>query len=270
MGLAMEVVSGRVTNPGAALTALTPNTGNSFTIRNAAPGSRVHLLDAWSDASTAAGTFQIRSPQLHDNVRGIRLDAPITQPHPNLPDHFRQLLFAQDPLTLEGAGPGVGQIFVGAILLFYEDLPGVNGRFISEAELMERGKNILTVENTIATTADGNYGGEEAINAESDLLKNNVDYAILGYLVDTLCALVGWRGADTGNLRVGGPGDQLGRQYTRSWFLRLARRYGMPLIPVFNASNKANLLLDAVQLEGGADVTVTTILEELAPAAGAR
>ena len=40
----------------------------------------------------------------------------------------------------------------------------------------------------------------------------------------------------------------------------------LPLIPVFNSANKDNTLLDVVQDENGADVTVNTIVGLLSEA----
>lgn len=267
MPKALEVVTGFVTAPGATLTAWTMAAGNSLTIRNAKAGSMIRLLQIWAD-NQAAGTLRIRSPLLHDNVQGIRLDIVVSEVKPLLPYKLMQPLQPQDVFVAEQSGSGVaGDIETGAFLVFYEDLTGVDARLMTVADVMARMKNILTVENTIATGVAGGYSGEEAIDAEFDLLHANTDYAILGYLVDTECAVVRWRGSDLGNLGVGGPGDDTGRDYTASWFLDLARMHDLPLVPVFNAANKGALLIDAAQDENGADVTVTTILGELKAAA---
>jgi hypothetical protein len=117
-------------------------------------------------------------------------------------------------------------------------------------------------------TASGTYSGEVAINSSFDNFKANVDYALLGYLVSAQCGAVTWKGIDTGNLRVGGPGDVAGRQYTSEWFVRLSRRYGMPLIPVFNASNRFAIFQNIVTDDELVAVTTTSIFAELAPAAG--
>ena len=73
----LELVTGRVTAPGATTTALTANSGNSFAIRSALPNTPIWLLQAWGDFQ-AVGFVQIRSPRLHDNVRGIRLDMAVS------------------------------------------------------------------------------------------------------------------------------------------------------------------------------------------------
>lgn len=265
MGLAMEVLAGFATAPSTNFTALTMGAGNSAVVRNARGDSRIFLLQAWAD-NQAAGTLRIRSPKLHDNVQGIRLDVTASDAKPLLPSRIKQGLYSQDGLILEITGSATaGDIESAGLLVLYEDLPGTEGRFIDADTVYEKGVNVVAVENTLALGTAGGYSGEEAINAEFDLLKANTDYALVGYLVDVECAVVRWRGADTGNMGVGGPGDELGRDVTRDWFLLMSRWYGMATIPVFNSANRAGILVDGVQDENGADPTVTTILVELAP-----
>ncbi|MGH9492611.1 MAG: hypothetical protein ACRD2K_03840 [Terriglobales bacterium] len=263
----LELVTGFVTAPGATLTALTMAAGNSATVRSAKEGSGIWLLEAWTD-NQAAGTFRIRSPRLHDSAQGIRLDAAISDASPLLPMGFKQRLFSQDALTLELSGSAVvGDIETAALLVYYEDVPGIEARFITPEVLMARGVNIMGVENTLSLGTLGGYSGEEAINAEFDNWKANTDYALLGYLVDTECAAVRWRGVDSGNFGVGGPGKEDGRFFTNEWFLRLSRLTGLALIPVFNAANKNAILIDGAQDENGADTTVISLFVELSPGA---
>ena len=120
-------------------------------------------------------------------------------------------------------------------------------------------------ENTIATGTAGGWSGEEAINAEFDNFKAHTDYALMGYIVSAECLAVRWRGSDTGNLGVGGPGNIAPQFGTNNWFVDLSDRYGMPLIPVFNSANKSAILIDAAQDENGTDVTVTSIFAQLTP-----
>lgn len=265
MGQGLQVITGFATAPGTTFTALTPAAGDSFTVRSAPETAGIWLLNAWAD-NQADGTLRIRSPRLHDNVQGIRLDVTTSNVKPLLPFGIRQRLFPQDDLIVEITGSGTaGDIETGVLLVYYEDLPGVDARLISAEHALSRIRHIVTVENTLALGTAGGYSGEERLNAEFDLLKKNRDYAILGYLVDNECAVVGWRGADTGNLRVGGPGDEVGRDVTEEWFLRLSRLTGLDTVPVFNSANVDSIFVDAAQDENGVDVTVTTILAELEP-----
>lgn len=263
MGRALELITGRATAPGAAQTAIIVSTGNSLTVRNAREGSFIALLTAWADVQ-AAGTLRIRSPRLADNVQGLRLDTVISEPKPLLPLGVGQTLYSQDVLAVDISGSAVaGDIEVAAMLVYYSDLAGVDANLQSWEEIAPRIVNLFTVENTIATGVTGDYSGEEALNAEFGLMRANTEYALIGYLVDAECAAVRWRGVDTGNLGVGGPGDETARDLTNDWFARLSRAFGLPTIPVFNSANVGAILIDAIQDENGADLTVTSIFAEL-------
>src|SRR5437899_11282288 len=151
MGLGMEVVSGRATAPGvAAFAALTANTGNSFVVRNAAFADPIYLLQMWNK-NNAAGNLRLRSPKLHDNVRGIHYNAIATDVLPMMPARFRQPLSPQDQLIFEITGSAVGgQIELGAFLAFYTNLPGIEGRFLGWDDVYNRTVNTLTVQTTHA------------------------------------------------------------------------------------------------------------------------
>jgi hypothetical protein len=260
---ALELLTGFVTAPGATLTQLTMAAGNSNTIRNAALDSKIRLLTCWAD-NQAAGVLRVRSPRLHDNVQGIRMQVVASQPMPLLPPRYAQSLVAQDTLTLELSGSGTaGDIETACFLVAYENLPGVEARFITSEDLRSRGRDVVTVENTLSLGTAGGYSGEEAINAEFDLLKANTDYAIAGYIVSAEAACVRYRGVDTGNLGIGGPANPDFPHFTREFFIWLSEAADMPLIPVFNSANKAGLLIDGAQDENGTDITVSTILVEL-------
>lgn len=266
MGKALEVLTGYVTAPSTTLTALTMGAGNVLTVRNAPLGSDVRLLQAWADVQ-GVGTLRIRSPRLHDNVQGIRLDTTVSDVSPLLPYGFGQKLIPQDTLIAELSGSATsGDIETACLLLYYESLEGVAARLAKPEDVLSRMVQLVTIENTIALGTAGGYSGEEAINAEYDLLRANTDYALLGYLVDAECACVRWRGADTGNLGVGGPGNETLRDVTADWFIRLSRAFNLALIPVFNSANKAGILIDGAQDENGTDVTVISILAEIGPA----
>lgn len=263
MPAALEMIGGNTVAAGATITALTPFAGNSFTVRNGQAGADIMLLQAWSDVQVA-GTLRIRSPRFHDNVQGIRERTVIGDLKPYLPWGLPEHLLPQDNMTVEQSGSAVaGDVESTMLLLYYADLPGSAARLASWQDIVNRIDHLVTVENTLATGTGGGYTGEEAISSEFDLLKANTDYALLGYLVDSECAAVGWRGADTGNYRVGGPGEPDMRDITKDWFVLLSQAYGVPMIPIFNAGNKNAILLDAVQDENGADPLVTSIFAQL-------
>ncbi len=263
MGKALELITGFVTAPSTTFTALTLATGNSLTVRSHPFEARASIIQAWADVQ-AAGALRIRSPRMHDQVQGIRLDTVASEVVPLLPRGAMQPVFPQDDLTVDLTGSATGgDIETACMLIYYSDLPGIDGRLMFPAEVMPRIRHLVSVENTLALGTAGGYSGEEAIDAEFDLLRANTDYAILGYLVDVECAAVRWRGPFSGNLGLGGPGVETKREMTRDWFVRLSMDYDLPLIPVFNAADKSNVLIDGAQDENGTDTTVTTLLAQL-------
>jgi len=273
MGKGLELVAGQTTAPGATLTALTMNAGNSATVRMAPLGSTVALLSTWG-RNNAAGIWRIRSPRLHDNVQGMRYRIPATDPTWIQPMGPWQRLVPQDTLVVELSGSAVGgQIEQAAMLIYYSDLPGVAARLIGLDELYKRAQNLWTTEIAITPGVAGGYSGQVAINSTFDNFKANTDYALLGYEVDVQCTAVRFTSPDFGQLGLGGPGTMntstagtSGRNLTSEWFVRLTRLFGIPLIPVFNAANKFGTLVDIMQNQAGAAVNVTAVLMELARA----
>lgn len=263
MGIAIELITGRVTAPGATLTAWTVNTGNSLTIKNAPLDSEVSILTAWA-LNQAQGTLRIRSPKLHDNVQGLRFTIPAALAFPLFPRGVTQRVFPMDTLVVEQSGTATaGQIEVGALLLYYSDLPGVDARLARAEDVLNRIKNIFTVENTLALGTTGDYTGEESIISEFDLFKANTDYALLGYRVSIRAGAIRYKGVDTGNLGLGGPAEPTLNDLLQYWFIYLSTSYDIPAIPILNSNNRANFTIDGVQDQAGADVTVTTIFAEL-------
>lgn len=261
---ALELITASGTAIGASIAALAAVAGDSLAVRNTPNNQKpARMLQLWADVQVA-GQLRIRSPKFHDNVQGIRFDTVVADPRPLLPWGYTPLIYGGDVMAVELAGSAVaGDIEYVCMLLLYDELPGVNVNFLTPQQVKDRMINLFTVENTIATGTGGGYTGGEAINAEFDQFHAGSQYALLGYTIDAECAAVGWRGGDTGNLRVGGPGDETERELTADWFVRLSNAMGMGLIPVFNADNKAGILIDAVQDENGADVTVNSIFAEL-------
>lgn len=264
MGRALEIVTGITINAGAGTNvALTMAAGNSLTVRNANQNSIIRLLNCWADVLTPT-IFRIRSPQLHDNVQGIRFQVPVSEVDPLLPYGQVQHLVPQDTLQVDfNNASAAGVIDTACMLVQYDDLPGVSGQFMTSDEVKSSMINVLTVENVITTLATGNYTGQQPINTLFDLLHANTKYAILGYQVLSECACVRWLSSDFGNLGVGGPGNDTDKKLTANWFMDLSHRTGLPLVPVFNSANAASVLIDVATDQAAAAVTVTTILAQL-------
>jgi len=262
-GPALDTLTAQGTAISATISALVAATGDSLAVKNTPIEKTIKIISFWSDVQVA-GTGRIRSARLHDNVSALRFDTIIGDLRPYMPWGLTQRVYPNDVLTIELGGSAVaGDLEVIVLLLYYEDMPGISARFISPDELMRRAGNVYMGENTIATGTGGSYSGSEAINIEIDQFHAGAQYALVGYLCDTEMGAICWRGPDTGNLRVSGPGEETERELTADWFIRLSKATGLPLIPVISAENKAATLIDAVCDENGADPTVTSIFVEL-------
>ncbi len=260
---ALELIAGQATAPGGTLTALAMNTGNTNTIRNTPVDTKIILLAIWA-LTQAKGQFQVRSPRLHDNIKGITLNSVANDADILYPVGQKQNLISQDTLNLLISGSAVaGEIEQAALLLYYPELPGIAGRFITPDELLQKTKNIMTVQNNITPGITGDYSGSQAINTTDDNFKANTDYALIGYQCDVALTAIRWIGADLGNIGVGGPGNQADKMITRDWFVNLSKHYNLPLIPVFNSANKSAILVDVMTNQAVVTPTINSIFAEL-------
>lgn len=261
MGRAMEVITGRVTNPGATLTALTANTGNSFTVRAFADSSQAWLEGMWTQQATA-GVFRIRSPKMHDAVQGIRYRAPAALTRNFIGDPHATRLYPTDTLVVEQSGGGA-EVDSAAFLVYYDDLPGGDQQLALWEQIKPSIVNLLTIEVAVTGPAtSGDWSAGNAINSTFDLLKADTRYAILGYQTDAECLAVGVAGADTSNYRVGGPGC-IEPLETRDWFVRHSLLTGRPHIPVINANNRGGTLASVARITAAGTVNVSFSAAEL-------
>jgi hypothetical protein len=263
----LEIIAGFATNPGATLTTVTSSGGGSNVIRGTDTSKAAWLLSTWSFAATA-GELRITSPRLHDQAQCIRnrvtaaFTAPLAPGHTN--GAFAQRLYAQDNLTIQQSGGGA-ELDLAALLVGYDALDGVAGRFIDHPTLKKSGVNILTAEVTVVAVATGLWGGAVAINSTFDTLIANTDYAVVGGMTDTRGLAVGITAVDFGNLRCAFPAEPTLRDETQNWFQQLSVAYNAPYIPVFNSANKSTTLIDVATNGAGGTFTINLELVQLAP-----
>jgi len=267
MPRALELIAGFATNPGATLTTVTTSGGGSNVIRGTDTSKAAWLLSTWAFNGTA-GELLITSPRLHDQAQGIRnrvtaaLVPPLAPGHTN--GNFAQRLYAQDNLTIQISGGGA-ELDLGALLVGYDDLAGVAGRFIDQPTLKKSGVNILTAEVTVTAVATGLWGGAVAVNSTFDTLIANTDYAVVGGMTDTRGLAVGITAVDFGNLRCAFPAEPTIRDETQNWFQQISVAFNAPYIPVFNSANKTTTLIDVATNGSGGTYIINLELVQLAP-----
>lgn len=261
---ALDTVTSTGTAIGATLAATAVAAGDSLQIKNGSPNSDIFLLNAWVD-NQVAGEVRIRTPKMHDNVDAIRSRVQIGVLKPLLPIGAPQRLYAQDVEIVELSGSAVGGDIESVVQqLYYSDLPGQNARLFTWDQIRPRIKNLLGTRLAITLGSTAGYNGARAINADVDLMKANLDYAVLGMTTNTEAGAVCLRGPDTANLRVAVPGEPDSTEDTAWWFRLLSIHYGLPTIPVINSANKGGTLIDCVNDENAGTANVVIWLAELA------
>lgn len=220
--------------------------GDSATIRNFPMTADAKLLAAYYDDVTTPLAWRVRSPLLHDNVRGIQFGPGATAPAALLPLALSQELEPQDTLTFELSTAAATGKALGALLIWYSNLPGATARLYSPGDIQGNVENIKPLLVSIGSGA--NTAGQwldTVITTTESLLHANTDYAVLGATLDVAVACLAIKGIDTGNLRVGCPGG-VNNPYGPDYFVRLAQQSGLPTIPVINAANAGSTFVSII------------------------
>jgi len=250
-----ELLTVKATQPNTGAAA-TPNTGDSLTIKNGR--GLIQIIAAWGTRQVA-GFSQIITPSSHDTTRGYRAGVPISTGSMVLPLGLSHRLQPQEVLAPTISGSNVaGDIELDSFLIHYADFPGISMRSITAEQADSRTETLTTVEASVAAVATGEYSSE-AITSDSDLLRANRDYAILGISSRTAAHALTVSAPDFGNVRVGCPGV-LRPEITSQWFLLLSRIHKLPLVPVFSTGNKAQINVGFCGDENAAATVITLYL----------
>lgn len=261
--MVLKSVSYQTTAAGTSGAAAAAVSGDSLIVENAPVDSKVRIVSWWAQNQTS-GWHQLIFPSGHDTTRGIRVVTPAAIPMPVWPQELPIQIYPQETLALTLAGSATaGDIEYGTFNILYDQLPGIETRLIDEDTLRSRMNRLTTVQATLAAGTGGGWTGSELITAESDLLRANTDYAVLGLTNSAAAAAIGLKAPDFGNVRIAIPGSAAFPQLTCPYFIQLTRDVGVGLIPVFNSANRGNVYLDALQDENGTDPIVSLLLAEL-------
>jgi hypothetical protein len=231
---AIDTVVGHAANPSTTFTGVTFNSGDSGAVRSFNPTDSC-WLERITRSGTTSGAARVLSPLLHDNVRGITFTSPESPAVHLMPRGHGQRVYPQDTLTVQVTG-GTGETDLVALSLYYTNLPGATARLHNWADINPLIAFIKPIEVDVTNSATIGIWTDTLINTTEALLKANTDYAILGYVTDTVQCMVGVKGSETGNLRVCGPGTTASDD-TSDYFVAWSDREGTPHIPVVNAAN---------------------------------
>ncbi len=255
---------------GGAFETIAAATGESLSIRWLGAGTQVDLLDAWGGDSATKCQFSVRSPLLHDNVRGMRfahmfnptLSGADGAPQVYMAPYWKQPYQPTDTLIVEANGTASDRVVFTQLLKY--DSPEVQGaRLITYAEAEARLRNVVGILVAPTGGATGDYGATVALNSSDDRLKANTDYALLGATSDLPFTTVGIFGPDTANYTIPMPGSwQLDIQ--AGYFYEMSRRWSQPLIPVLNSNNKGVTFVKLADVGGAIAPNIVLQLAELA------
>lgn len=268
MKAAVELVAGYATAPSTTETDLTLSDSTvTLTVRGVAGIAKAFLLPPFGKWQTA-GKLRVGSIGFQDNGKGMELRGYAAEVRPLLPLSSLSMiqLVGQQALTAKITGSATsGDLEMAVLPLMYPN-PEQQPSYVSPEYVAERrvGHTILVVPNTITTPTSGAWGTAEAINAEADPFLPDFDYAIVGYLVDTLCLAVAYSGQLTANYRWGGPGHPYQKELTSGYFVTASRAFGYDLIPKFNGADADKVFVNAITDENGADPNVSSICIPLA------
>lgn len=255
----IEIITAAATAAATTGTAATALTGDTLVIKN---GKDIDIIAAWQTNQTA-GFGQLIFPSCHDTTRGYRANVPIGVNPALFSFGSRTRVQAQETLQPQIAATAVaGDVENVTYLVRYNNSPGMDANLITPAEMERRLVDYTTIENSLASTAGPSYGTPETFIADSDLLKANTDYAILGMTPRTAVHCVYALTPDGGNVRFGCPG-MLRQEVTSQWFVLLSRVHGEPLIPVFNSAGKGNCFVGVVTDENAGTFVVDLHLARL-------
>lgn len=271
MGLAVETVVGSLVSVATATAQpYTPGNGQSFNVR-ATNGQTVAWLEAMWTKSLDAGYTRVRSPRLHDDVIGIEAQHFVGNASPLLSEYFEQELYSQDSLIVEDfftAAPTVNDVQQIGLQVYYDDLPGVAGNYMTWAQISPMIKSYMGVYvNPSSSATVGQWGVGVALNSSQDVFKANSYYALIGYETPTLFTAFSVLGSDLGNLQVGGPGS-IDPKITRQWFPYMEVESGKPSIPVINSQNKQSTLVQVFNSVASTAYPISLIFAYLGTTSG--
>jgi hypothetical protein len=254
---------------GGSFESLSAGTGDSLSVPNFAPGTEAWLLEMWAGNSANACEFDVRSPDFHDNTRGIRtaymfnptLSGADGDPQLILPPRVKQPLYASDTLTVEVNGTATNNVALD-LLMYFDNLPGADQRLMSWEEVEARTVDNVGIRVSVTAGATGDYGSNRTLNQDDDRLKANTDYAILGATSQLPCGLLAFTAPETSGRRIGLP-LHWNELISADWFVWLSQKYRIPAIPVVNSNNKGNVIFQAADAATNVATAATIIMAEL-------
>lgn len=258
MGYAQVLTSASVasTTGGTFADALVANTNDTLAVANfngdnSTPGNTgAKMLECWGIDSLHVGEIEFiytRPQATHDQQHGWRSN--LQAAAFNTVGHVGEVsllqgadfvdLYKSDTAAITATSTASDCVLVSYVIE-YLDLPGSSATYIGAQQVQNLHKSRVGIAcNATASGTAGAYGTSRAINADDDRFHADTWYAILGCNVQTDVTTVSFLGPDLGGQRVGLPAGAVELR-SSSFFLDQAQKWNKPMIPCFNANNKAS------------------------------
>jgi hypothetical protein len=254
--------------------------GTDSTTVNYFSNGRAKILDMWGIDSDSVAELEVISTKpesTHDQSHGVRFSIPSLVPggaasvagHNLLGGYGSIQVFPSDTLTFTVTSTAADDVLVSYNTL-YDDLPGIGSTstFITPSQAESLRKSTVGIRvSAVASGTPGAYGTARAFNADDDRLHGLTWYAIMGWTVQTQVTTVTLTGPDWGGQRIGGPAGVLTLDNS-AWFADQSVKWNMPLIPVFNSSNKTNIFVTVADGEASTSPQIDFLLYELTGSPG--
>src|SRR5512146_189721 len=272
MGLALETIIGYNGNLTGSTTfdALTAGSNATFTVRSFVDGTNAYLEDVWGSDDDSIFQLSIKSPRMHDQVKGLLLagtnlsttNEQVFTPQPLLPGKHVQRLYSTDVLSVTANGTAA-DVFNAAFNVRYDNLGGIAARLVTYDQISPLIVNTLGILTApVPSGTAGQWGAGYVFNSGDNRLKADTDYAILGYTTTRTVTAISIVGTDTGNLYIGGPGGY-SAEITGDFFVNNGIKYGRPSIPVLNSNNAGSTTVQIADILTSGTPNVTWILAQL-------
>ncbi len=251
---------------------LTANTGDSLSVANFINGG-ARLTHAWASSSDAVfeGEFLFtRYESVHDQQNGFRFEIPSITPggaglvaaHAIFGPPFEIEAFSGDTATIKISATANDDVACSYIIE-YDDLPGVRATFASWEQVQNLKATVIGLNQLpVASATAGAYGTSRALNADDTRLSADKYYAILGCSVQTPVTTISLTSTTWGGQRIGIPVGALNLDNTM-WFVTESLASGRPLIPIINANDAGNVLVQVADTEASTSPKVDWLMYEL-------
>lgn len=264
---------------GAFADTLTANTLDSLSISNYVSG-RARITHAWGidSASVMEGALTMtRYESVHDQQRGYRFEIPSLAPggagaigaHTIFRPPYQIDAFSGDLATWTVTGTAADAVVVSYIVE-YDDLPGVRATFATWEQVKNLKSTTIGLNQIpVASATKGAYGASRALNADDTRLSADKYYAILGCTVQTQVTTISLVSTTWGGQRIGIPVGALDLD-NNMWFVTESIASGKPLIPIINANDAGNVLVQVADSAASTSPKVDWTMVELSsnPLAG--